>query len=50
MDPTVERFARAADNLDAVDALAAEWRRAVHEGRARDEGYGDWLNIPPKVL
>jgi carbonyl reductase 1 len=44
------RFAQAAtENLDAVDALVAEWRRAVHGGRAEDEGYGTWLNIPSKV-
>jgi carbonyl reductase 1 len=43
------RFAEAAESLDAIDALVAEWRRAVHEGRAEDEGYGSWLNIPSKV-
>ncbi len=44
------RFAQAAtENLDAVDALVADWRRAVHDGRAEDEGYGTWLNIPSKV-
>ena len=36
-------------SLDAVDALVAEWRAAVHDGRAEEEGYGDWLNIPSKV-
>jgi carbonyl reductase 1 len=35
--------------LDAVDALVAAWRQAVHDGRAEDEGYGTWLNIPSKV-
>jgi carbonyl reductase 1 len=49
-DQIADRFAQAADNLEAVDALVAQWRRAVHDGRARDEGYGDWLNIPSKVL
>ena len=45
-----DRFAQVADeDLDAVDALVAEWRRAVHDGRAEDEGYGAWLNIPSKV-
>jgi NAD(P)-dependent dehydrogenase (short-subunit alcohol dehydrogenase family) len=44
------RFAEAAEqDLDAVDALVADWRRAVHEGREDDEGYGRWLNIPSKV-
>jgi NAD(P)-dependent dehydrogenase (short-subunit alcohol dehydrogenase family) len=43
-----ERFAAVAErDLDAVDALVADWRAAVHDGR--DEGYGDWLNIPSKV-
>ena len=49
LDPRVRpRFAEATD-LDAVDALVADWRHAVHEGRARDAGYGSWLNIPSKV-
>jgi NAD(P)-dependent dehydrogenase (short-subunit alcohol dehydrogenase family) len=44
------RFARAAEqDLDAVDALVADWRQAVHDGRTADEGYGSWLNIPSKV-
>ncbi|HTX12883.1 MAG TPA: SDR family NAD(P)-dependent oxidoreductase [Solirubrobacteraceae bacterium] len=44
------RFARAAEeDLDAVDALVADWRQAVHDGRAEEEGYGTWLNIPSKV-
>jgi carbonyl reductase 1 len=44
------RFAAVAEqDLDAVDALVAEWRRAVHAGRAEAEGFGTWLNIPSKV-
>jgi NAD(P)-dependent dehydrogenase (short-subunit alcohol dehydrogenase family) len=44
------RFADAADaDLDAVDALVADWRAAVHDGTAGEEGYGTWLNIPSKV-
>jgi len=44
------RFAAAASgDLDAVDALVADWRRAVHEGRAEQDGFGTWLNIPSKV-
>ena len=44
------RFAPAAtESLDAVDALVADWRAAVHAGRAEAEGYGTWLNIPSKV-
>lgn len=44
------RFADVAEqDLDAVDALVADWRQAVHDGRAEHEGYGTWLNIPSKV-
>ena len=44
------RFAAAAaGGLAAVDALVADWRAAVHDGRAEDEGFGSWLNIPSKV-
>ena len=51
LDPRVAgRFAEAAAaDLDAVDALVAEWREAIHAGREEDEGYGRWLNIPSKV-
>jgi len=48
-DAAAGRFASAAEDLDAVDALVADWRRAVHDGRAEHEGYGTWLNIPSKV-
>ena len=44
------RFAdAAAADLDAVDALVADWRQAVHDGREVAEGFGRWLNIPSKV-
>jgi carbonyl reductase 1 len=43
------RFAAAAASLDAVDELVAQWRAAVHSGRAEQEGFGTWLNIPSKV-
>jgi carbonyl reductase 1 len=44
------RFAQVANaDLSAVDDLVADWRQAVHDGRAEDEGYGAWLNIPSKV-
>jgi NAD(P)-dependent dehydrogenase (short-subunit alcohol dehydrogenase family) len=49
-DRVAGRFAQAAEeSLEAVDALVADWRQAVHEGQAEDEGYGAWLNIPSKV-
>jgi carbonyl reductase 1 len=43
------RFAAAAASLNAVDDLVAQWRDAVHGGRAEHEGFGTWLNIPSKV-
>lgn len=51
LDPRiVPRFAEAAEqDLDAVEGLVAEWRQAVHDRRAQEEGYGTWLNIPSKV-
>ena len=51
LDPGIAgRFAAVADqDLDAVDALVADWRRAVLAGRAEAEGFGTWLNIPSKV-
>jgi carbonyl reductase 1 len=49
-DRVAGRFAHAAESgPDAVDALVARWRQAVHDGRGQDEGYGTWLNIPSKV-
>ena len=49
-DAAAGRFAAAAaEDLEAVDALVVDWRRAVHDGRAEHEGYGTWLNIPSKV-
>lgn len=51
LDPRITgRFAQAAtEDLDAIDDLVESWREAVHDGRAEDEGYGTWLNIPSKV-
>jgi carbonyl reductase 1 len=48
-DRVAGRFAEAAASLDAVDALVGEWRQAVHDGRAEEDGFGTWLNIPSKV-
>jgi carbonyl reductase 1 len=42
-----DRFAQAA--AENLDALVAQWRQAVHDGRAQDEGYGTRLNVPSKV-
>jgi carbonyl reductase 1 len=50
LDPRVRpRFETASASLDAVDALVVQWRDAVHAGRAEQEGFGTWLNIPSKV-
>jgi carbonyl reductase 1 len=50
LDPRVRpRFEAASASLHAVDALVAQWRDAVHAGRAEQEGFGSWLNIPSKV-
>ena len=47
LDPRVRpRFAAAAASLDAVDALVAEWRDAVHAGRAEQEGFGTLAEHP----
>ena len=44
------RFAKAAaTDLDAVDQLVDEWRHSVKAGRAVQDGFGSWLNIPSKV-
>ena len=48
-DRVAGRFAAATRSLDAVDTLVSEWRQAVHDGRAEQEGFGTWLNIPSKV-
>jgi NAD(P)-dependent dehydrogenase (short-subunit alcohol dehydrogenase family) len=43
-------FAAVAEqDLDAVDALVEDWRRAVQAGRAEADGFGTWLNIPSKI-
>ena len=49
-EQTARHFAAAAEeDLDAVDALIAEWRASVLSGRAEEDGFGTWLNIPSKV-
>ena len=45
-----DRFAQAAaESVDAVDALVADWRACVLAGHAERDGFGSWLNIPSKV-
>jgi NAD(P)-dependent dehydrogenase (short-subunit alcohol dehydrogenase family) len=43
------RFDTDAMTLDDVDAAMRDWRNAVLEGRAGDEGWPDWINIPSKI-
>jgi carbonyl reductase 1 len=44
-----ERFDTDAMTLDDVDAAMLAWRDAVVEGRATEEGWPQWINIPSKV-
>jgi NAD(P)-dependent dehydrogenase (short-subunit alcohol dehydrogenase family) len=43
------RFDTDAGTLDDIDAAMTNWRDAVVEGRAADEGWPDWINIPSKI-
>lgn len=44
-----ERFDTDAITLEDLDATMLAWRDAVTDGRAADEGWPDWINIPSKV-
>jgi carbonyl reductase 1 len=44
-----QRFDTEAMSLDDVDATMLDWRDAVVEGRAAEEGWPEWINIPSKV-
>jgi carbonyl reductase 1 len=44
-----ERFDTDAMTLEAVDATMLAWRDAVVEGRATQEGWPEWINVPSKV-
>ena len=43
------RFDTDAMSLDDVDHTMLAWRDAVFEGRAAQEGWPEWINIPSKV-
>jgi carbonyl reductase 1 len=47
--PLHERFDSGALSLDELDAAMLAWRDAVVEGRAAEEGWPEWINIPSKV-
>jgi len=44
-----ERFDTDAMSLDDVDVTVLAWRDAVVAGRATQEGWPEWINIPSKV-
>jgi carbonyl reductase 1 len=44
-----ERFDTDAMTLADADATMLAWRDAVVEGRATEEGWPEWINIPSKV-
>jgi carbonyl reductase 1 len=44
-----ERFDTDRMSLDDVDATMLAWRDAVVAGRAAQEGWPEWINIPSKV-
>jgi len=43
------RFDTDAQSLDDLDATMLAWSDAVAHGRAADEGWPEWINIPSKV-
>ena len=49
LDPSVRPRFEQACTLEVVDAVVADWRAAVHEGRAEREGWPKWINPPSKV-
>jgi NAD(P)-dependent dehydrogenase (short-subunit alcohol dehydrogenase family) len=48
-EPLHERFDTDTLTLDGLDATMLAWRDAVVEGKAGEEGWPDWINIPSKV-
>jgi NAD(P)-dependent dehydrogenase (short-subunit alcohol dehydrogenase family) len=50
LDPRLHpRFDVATMSLDDLDAVTDDYVRAVEEGRAAEEGWPDWINVPSKV-
>ncbi|WP_328443253.1 SDR family NAD(P)-dependent oxidoreductase [Amycolatopsis sp. NBC_00438] len=35
--------------LDDVERAVEDWRTAIHEGRAHELGWPEWINVPSKV-
>jgi carbonyl reductase 1 len=44
-----DRFDTGAMTLDGIDGVMRAWRDAVRDGRAEQEGWPDFINIPSKV-
>jgi NAD(P)-dependent dehydrogenase (short-subunit alcohol dehydrogenase family) len=36
-------------SLEDVEKVVEEWRTAVHDGTATDQGWPEWINLPSKV-
>ena len=49
LDPEIRPRFDATATLEDVEDLLAAWRAAVHDGRAGEEGFPEWLNVPSKV-
>jgi carbonyl reductase 1 len=49
LDPALRPRFDDARSLEDVEDVLAEWRAAVHDGRARAEGWPEWINIPSKI-
>ena len=49
LDPSVRGRFDALSDLDDVDALVDDWRKAVHDDTAEAQGWPQWLNVPSKV-
>lgn len=35
--------------LDDVEKAVADWRSAIHDGTAQEQGWPEWINVPSKV-
>jgi NAD(P)-dependent dehydrogenase (short-subunit alcohol dehydrogenase family) len=44
-----DRFDTDAMTLDDVDATMLAWRDAVVDGRAAEQGWPEWINVPSKI-
>ncbi|MEU5258086.1 SDR family NAD(P)-dependent oxidoreductase [Amycolatopsis sp. NPDC021455] len=36
-------------SLDDVEKAVEDWRSAIHDGTAREQGWPEWINVPSKV-